>query len=594
MTGPTSARGTLRHLGGMFRFGGPFSVAHAGLWALMHLLWLLPGLLALWFFNALTRESRAPISTNGIVALVVLLAVAQAGMWLLAGYVEIVFRFLISALLRRNLLRRILHRPGALALPFGVGETINRFRDDVDIAEDALDWTDEIIGQGLIVLSALAVLLRTDAVLTVAVVAPLVVVILVAQRANAALGRLRVASSQAGSEVSGALGDLLAGVDTLRAAGAEGRAVDRLRRLNARRRQLTVRDRVAAQVLNAVTQNLTGVGTALIMLLAAGRLRSGDLTAGDFVLFVSFLGFVTGYVAALGQYLVVFRQSSVAFDRLGELMGGDGPGLTARADLHLRGPLPDGAPLVGEALPPERDLTVSGLTYRHPGGGAGIDDVDLSLTPGSMTVITGRVGAGKTTLVRAILGLLPAASGTVRWGGVRLDDPATSLIPPNAAYVPQSPTLFGDTLLGNVLLGIPSGEAQVGRATGDAMLDHDLAGFPAGLDTPVGRRGVTLSGGQVQRVAVARALVREPALLVVDDVSSALDAGTERDIWRRLRERRDVTVLAVSHRRAALLAANRIVVLREGRVDAEGTIAELLATSVEFRAIWQQADDEPT
>lgn len=576
----------------MWRFGGRYSVLHAGLWGVMNILLLAPGLIAQRFFDALAGDSATPGGTSGFIALLVILALGQSALWLMAGYVEIVFRFIVSALLRRNLLDRLLDRPAALPLASGIGGTINRFRDDVDVAEDTLDWTDETIGQGLVALIALAILLATDALTTLAALVPLILVISIAQRANAAVGRLRVASSQAGSEVSGALGDLLGGVDTLRSAAAEGRAVERLQRLNRRRQALTVRDRVAAQLLGAVTENVSGIGTGVVMLVAAGQLRSGDLTVGDFVLFVSFLGFVTGYASSVGQYLVQVRQCGVALRRLQELMDGSpGSALTAVAPIGLRRPLPDGGPDHAPGAAPLRELTVAGLTYRHAGGDRGIDGVDLRLRRGTFTVVTGRVGSGKSTLLRTILGLLPADAGEIRWNGDPVEDPARFFVPPRAGWTGQVPVLFADTLRGNLLLGVPERAGLVAGAVRAAVLDRDVAALPLGIETSVGARGVTLSGGQVQRAAVARMLVREAELLVIDDVSSALDTEVERALWRNLRVDPGTTILAVSHRRAALLAADQVLVLKDGRVEAFGSPADVLAVSAEMRELWEQGDD---
>jgi ATP-binding cassette subfamily B protein len=465
----------------MSRFAGGYSVAHAVLWGLLNLSTLLPGLIARSFFDALTGSAAIPVGTSGLVLALAVLALAQAALWLIAGSVEITFRFLVSALLRRNLLGLLLDRPGALAPPSSIGETISRFRDDVDVAEDSLDWTDEIAGQGAIALVALAVLLATDAGLTLAVVVPLVLVIAAAQRSVAALGRYREASSQAASQVAGAIGDMLTAVETVRAAGAEERTVAHLRRLNRRRQSLTIKDRLATQMLEAVTVNLAGIGTGLIMLLAAGRLREGSLTVGDFVLFVSYLAVVTDYIAELGRYLAQFRQTGVAFRRLHALTdAAPATALAAPAPLHLRGPLPDAAAAVAPRPEPLRLAAAAGLTYRHPDTGRGIVDVDLRLAGGTLTVVTGRVGAGKTTLLRTFLGLLPRASGEIRWNGALVADPAVFLAPPRAAYTAQVPRLFSDTLRRNVLLGLPDDPAVVSDAIRGAMLERDIAALPRG------------------------------------------------------------------------------------------------------------------
>ena len=185
-------------------------------------------------------------------------------------------------------------------------------------------------------------------------------------------------------------------------------------------------------------------------------------------------------------------------------------------------------------MEPLRELRVEGLTYHYPGTPAGIADVDLVLPGGSFTVVTGRIGSGKTTLLRAILGLLPADAGTVRWNGEVVADPAESFVPPRAAYTPQVPRLFSLSLRDNLLLGRTDPEERVEEAIRAAVLEPDLAGMPAGLATMVGPLGVRLSGGQVQRAAAARMFLRRPELLVVDDLSSALDVETEKLLWERL------------------------------------------------------------
>src|SRR5690606_32330165 len=225
------------------------------------------------------------------------------------------------------------------------------------------------------------------------------------------------------------------------------------------------------------------------------------------------------------------------------------------------------------------ELSVEGLSYSHPGAEEGIQDVSFTVRRGEFVVVTGRVGSGKSTLLRVLLGLLPKTGGTIRWNGVVVEDPASFLVPPRTAYTSQVPRLFSDSLEENILLGGDASPEEVKQALDLAVLAPDVEQPHHGLATEEGTRGVRLYGGQVQRAAAARMFLTGADLLVFDDLSSALDVETERRLWDGLFADRDATCLVVSHRRAALERADKVIVLDEGRVVASGTLSEVMSLS---------------
>jgi ATP-binding cassette subfamily B protein len=545
------------------------------LWVIVIAFPVLTGLLLKALFDRFSEGAAASASQIAwlLVALVVLDVVRQAIFWLAIATWPYWWNA-VETLLRANVLRSILCSPGPAArrLPASSAEALNRFRDDV---EDLLLLTDiwvDLAGDIAFSVIALAIMFSIDARVTLVVVLPLLAIIVVTRLLSDRIKRTHAAARSAAADVSEQLGGLFGGVLSLKAAGAESAAIEKLRQHNAIRRTLEVRARLLTDLLDTLTVSSVEFSTGLVLLLVAPGMRAGTFTVGDLALFTAYVGWLAGLPRRVGRMLYRQRQASVAGARLVRLLTEqeDDHTLVEHRPVYFRTPAPP-APAPAPVDRPFESLVVEGLSAHHQSWARGVDDVDLQIRRGELVVITGPVGSGKTTLVRALLGLLPREAGVIRWNGEVVDDPGVFLVPPRAAYAAQVPRLWSASLRENLVLGWDATDADVARALHLARLDEDVAGMTDGLATIVGPRGMRLSGGQLQRALAARALVRQPELLVVDDLSSALDVETERALWEGLvddtgRASSPAALLVVSHRLAVLDRADRIVELDDGWV----------------------------
>jgi ATP-binding cassette subfamily B protein len=555
----------MRHVRTLIRFtAGYFWPCVALATVLFCLVPLALGLATRAFFDAVAHDRGIGVWTA--VALIVALQVSGVATQLAVARAWSGFSYTAQALLQRNMFAGILRGFGTHGLPVPPGDAISRFRADPPaITTGSMDGVCDLIGRAAFAAVAAVVMARIDPLLTAAAFAPVAVAALVSDALGTRASRYGAAALDSTTSLGRFLGEVVNAQLAVRVAGAQDRVVGRLAGIGEARRRLSLRDRVFAETLSSTNDHLVHVGTGAVLLLGAARIRSGTFSVGDIALFVVFLDQLTYLPAEIGRVITELKRTAVSVARMHALMPGDPPAaVVAPAPVHLRGE----PPALGPPPPRERldRLEVVGLSCRHPASGRGIEDVSFTLERGSVTVIGGRVGAGKTTLLHAVLGLLPA-TGQVRWNGRVLDRPGTFLVPPRCAFAPQVPRLFSEPLRDNLLLGRPEDTAAVHRALRAAVLDEDVARFARGLDTLVGPRGVKLSGGQIQRAAAARMFLGQAELLVLDDLSSALDAATEAELWARLFTRRDIlTCLVVSHSPAARACADQVLTLEDGRL----------------------------
>jgi ATP-binding cassette subfamily B multidrug efflux pump len=484
--------------------------------------------------------------------------------------------------IRNDFFARLEQQPLAYYQERRTGDLMSRATNDLNAVRlmigPAIMYTSNTI---LVFIVAIILMLAIDVRLTlVSMIALPFVSITVRYFGRAIHKRFEAIQAQL-SEVSAVVQEALAGVRVVRAYRQEAHESERFRAANL---EYLRRNRVLIRLQGAFYPSMTlflGFGSLLVLWLGSRDVIAGEITLGEFVAFNGYLVMLAWPMIAFGWVTNIMQRGFASWKRMLDVIDHQ----PAISDATVTA--------AGRAAPLDGAIEFRHLTFTYPNTDRPVlKDVSLRIEPGQTVAFVGGTGSGKSTLISLLPRLHEPPPGTVTIGGIDIREIPLDRLRAAIGFVPQEPFLFSDTIAGNVAFGAADHAdhaAGIAAAAAVARLDKDVADFPRGFETTVGERGITLSGGQKQRTALARALMIDPAILILDDSLSAVDTYTEEEILAGLRGvMRQRTSILVSHRISTVREADQIFVLHDGRIAERGAHDALVALNGLYAAIYRK------
>jgi ATP-binding cassette subfamily B protein len=377
------------------------------------------------------------------------------------------------------------------------------------------------------------------------------------------------------SDISSRVQENLAGVRMVRAFVQEQAEVRRFEELNRAYIAENIRLVRLSGVFQPLLETLIGLTFLTVLWYGGGQVLTHKISLGSFVMFNTYMGILVWPMIALGWVVNLMQRGSASLQRINQIFQ-EQPTIAAPLRpvplRHLRG-----------------EIEFRKVSVIHPAGSA-LDGIELSIQAGITLAVVGHTGAGKSTLVNLVPRLMDPTAGCVLLDGIDLRDLSPAELRRHIGFVPQETFLFSATIAANIAFGVESATPdEIRRAAELAGLAADIESFPRGYETVVGERGITLSGGQKQRTAIARAILRDPRILILDDALSSVDTLTEERILQGLSAvMRGRTVILISHRVSTVRQADCIVVLNHGRIVEQGTHSQLASAGGYYAALSQK------